>query len=175
LKTKRPINYLGELLTVVVLTLVWIVYSEKADLWTILQGVGFSILGLLLTNIFVLKEDYRDNYHVSLFAMLKYIPFLFIQIYLSGFDAIYRVFTRQVNVGVVDITTELPDDYLRSLLATAITLTPGTVTLNQEGKDMTIIWLNCATTDPVEAGESIKGSFERILLPRTKNPKTGNS
>ena len=161
---------MGEILTVVVLTLVWIVYSEKADFWTVVTGIGFSILGLLLTNIFVLKQDYRDNYHVSLFAMLKYIPFLFIQIYLSGFDAIYRVFTRRVNVGVVDIKTDLPDDYLRSLLATAITLTPGTVTLNQEDKDMTIIWLNCETSDPVEAGETIKGSFERILMPGKGSP-----
>jgi len=166
MKSKGKINYLGEILTVLVLTLVWIVYSENAALTTILQGVGFSILGLIVTNSFVLKEDYRDNYHLSLLAMVKYIPFLFIQIYLSGFDAIYRVLTRRVNVGVVDITTALPNDYLRSILATAITLTPGTVTLHQEGQDMTIIWLNCATTDPIAAGESIKGSFEQILLPK---------
>lgn len=162
----RRTGLIGMILTVAVLTVVWIVYSENARMETVLSGVAFAALCLGITNAFVLKGDYRESYHVSVLAMLKYIPFLVVQIYISGFDAIYRVITRHVKVGVVDITTTLPNDYLRALLSTAITLTPGTVTLDQDGQNMTIIWLNCATTDPEEAGREIKGPFEGILMPR---------
>lgn len=156
---------LGVLLTVALLTVVWVVYNESASLTTIALGVVLGFVALSLTDTFVLKDDYRKYYQVNLLALLKYIPFIFLQIYISGFDAIYRVFVGKVNVGVVEITTQLPTDFQRSLLSNAITLTPGTVTLDQDKQDMTIIWLDCETPDPDQAGESIKGSFERILLP----------
>ncbi|MCA1753254.1 MAG: Na+/H+ antiporter subunit E [Spirochaeta sp.] len=158
-------HVMGVLFTVALLAIVWVVYNESADLANLGLGVVLGFVALMLTNKFVLKDDYRENYHVNLIAIFKYIPFIFLQIYLSGFDAIYRVFTGHVNVGVVEIKTKLPTEFQRSLLSNAITLTPGTVTLDQDGEDMTIIWLDCSTADPNEAGESIKGSFERILLP----------
>jgi len=165
LEQKTTTHVFGVLFTVALLTIVWIVYNESADLATVGVGVVLGFLALILTDKFVLKDDYRENYHINMIAILKYIPFIFLQIYISGFDAIYRVFAGHVNVGVVEIKTKLPNEFQRSLLSNAITLTPGTVTLDQEDENMTIIWLDCSTPDPDEAGESIKGSFERILLP----------
>ncbi len=166
-RDRKP-KLIDTILTIFLLTVVWIVYSENARPATVISGVGFAVVGLIITNRFVLKGDYYASYHIGLGSILSYIPLLVVQIYISGFDAIYRVVTRRVKVGVVDIKTELPDDYRRALLATAITLTPGTVTLDQSGADMRIIWLNCATTDPVKAGKQIKGPFERILMPRKR-------
>lgn len=164
MKQKAITHMFGVLFTVALLTIVWIVYNESADLATIGLGVVLAFIALILTDTFVMKEDYRQAYQINLVSVLKYIPFIFLQIYISGFDAIYRVFIGKVNVGVVEIKTKLPTEFQRSLLSNAITLTPGTVTLDQDDEDMTIIWLDCATPDPDEAGETIKGSFERILL-----------
>ncbi len=165
MEPKTTTSVFGVLFTVALLTIVWVVYNESANLATVGLGVVLGFIALILTDKFVLKDDYRENYHVNMIAILKYIPFIFLQIYISGFDAIYRVFTGHVNVGVVEIKTKLPTEFQRSLLSNAITLTPGTVTLDQDEEDMTIIWLDCSTPDPDEAGETIKGSFERILLP----------
>ncbi len=169
MKQKATTHVFGVLFTVALLTIVWIVYNESVDLATVGLGVVLAFIALVLTDTFVMKEDYRQTYQISLVAILKYIPFIFLQIYISGFDAIYRVFTGKVNVGVVEIKTKLPTAFQRGLLSNAITLTPGTVTLDQEDDDMTIIWLDCATPDPDEAGETIKGNFERILLRQKVN------
>lgn len=156
----------GLIATVLVLTIVWVVFSENMQSETVFVGLVFAGVCIAVTNLFLLKGDYRLSYRLSVRAMAAYLPALIVQIYLSGFDAIYRVITRRVKVGVVEIRTTLPDDYHRSLFSTAITLTPGTVTLDQSGQAMTIIWLNCETSDPDEAGALIKGPFERILMPR---------
>lgn len=163
MERKSLSHVFGVIFTVALLAVVWVVYNERADLVTIGVGVALGFLALILTDKFVLKDDYRENYHVNVLAILKYVPFIFLQIYISGFDAIYRVFSGHVNVGVVEIKTKLPEEFQRSLLSNAITLTPGTVTLDQEDENMVIIWLDCSNPDPDEAGESIKGSFERIL------------
>ncbi len=73
---------------------------------------------------------------------------------------------KNVNPGIVKVPVELESDYGQAALANAITLTPGTITLDiaedKEGKTWYYIhWIDVTATDPAEAGEIIKGRLER--------------
>lgn len=74
---------------------------------------------------------------------------------------------KNINPGVVKIPVDLKSDYGQAALANAITLTPGTITLDiadEDGKTYYYVhWIDVQETDPEKAGEAIKGRLERGL------------
>ena len=82
-------------------------------------------------------------------------------------------------MGVVDLPTSITNPFHGVLVANANTLTPGTVTIDHSHGNFKGIWIACATTDPDEAAEMIKGSFERVFArdPRslTDRARSGES
>ena len=145
------------------LTAIWIVFSERIDIQTVVIGVIASAAAIFATNRLVLKDSYGTLYRVRLFPIIHYAVRLLIAIYVAGFQALVRMLSGRINVGIVDITTDLKHPFAISLLANSITLTPGTVTLSQEDQRLKVIWLDCHTQDPDIAGPEIKGPFEELL------------
>lgn len=64
---------------------------------------------------------------------------------------------------VIEISTSLNSDYLISVLANSITLTPGTITVDVRGQKLWVLWVNPKTLDTTLAGEMIKGALEKRL------------
>lgn len=95
--------------------------------------------------------------------LLKYVVVVLVQIFRSGIDAIYITVTDRINVGVVNLPTDVDDPVVGALIANAITLTPGTVTIDYDRNNFKVIWINCVTTDPVRAGQLIKEDFEQVF------------
>lgn len=157
---KQALQYLQ---ITVLLGLTWIIFNERLDFQTFLTGALIGGGAVWVTNVLVLKGSYRRAYHLRFWGAVAYLARLFYEIYIAGFEAVYRMFTGRINVGIVEITTELTDEFSICLLANSITLTPGTVTLDRRGRHLKVIWLTVHTRNPEEAGEEIKGLFERLL------------
>ena len=149
---------------VFVFTVVWCVWNESFATRTIIEGALFSALALFVTNRFLLKGSYYDIYAVNPLTLIRYAFVVLIAIFRSGFDAIRITLTGRLNVGIVDVPTEVTDPFRAVLIANSITLTPGTVTVEYSEGVFKVVWIDCVTHDPEEAGEMIKGSFENALL-----------
>lgn len=52
-----------------------------------------------------------------------------------------------INTGIVKLKTSLTNDYDKLILANAITLTPGTITVELRGEDLYIHVLNLESMD----------------------------
>ncbi len=148
---------------ILILAVVWVIMQESFALSTILTGTGIGVVTLYVTNVLVLKERYRELYQVRLIPVIWYGIKLLSAIYVAGLQAVVKMITRRINVGVVDIDTDLTDEFAVALLANSITLTPGTVTLDRRGSRLKVIWLDCVTREPEAAGEAIKGGFEGMI------------
>lgn len=157
---KRLLHYLKMM---IVFAAVWVILEEQLTLSTVIVGALVGLITMLATDRYVLRGDYQETYRLGFFVTIRYVVSLIVQIYVAGIHAIHRVLTRKLNVGIVDITTTLTSDFHIALLANSITLTPGTVTLERDGNALKVIWLDCTTTDPEEAGRQIKLNFERLL------------
>ena len=68
-----------------------------------------------------------------------------------------------VKPGIVEIKTGLKQPSAKLLLGNAITLTPGTMTLDYSGDRAYIHWVDVKSEDVDKAGDIIKGSFEKLL------------
>ncbi|MCD6473611.1 MAG: Na+/H+ antiporter subunit E [Thermoplasmata archaeon] len=68
-----------------------------------------------------------------------------------------------VKPGIVEIETDLKLPSAKLFLGNAITLTPGTMTIDYSNNRAYIHWVYVESTEPKKAGEIIKGKFERLL------------
>ncbi|MBU0927558.1 MAG: Na+/H+ antiporter subunit E [Spirochaetes bacterium] len=84
---------------------------------------------------------------------------------LSNLDVAFRVLHPRLPIapGIVKVKTALKTPLGRLLLANAITLTPGTITVETRGEDLYIHWIKVAAADPEGATEAIVSQFEKYL------------
>ncbi len=100
------------------------------------------------------------------FWALVFVGVFLWQVLLANLEVAYRILHPRLPIrpGIVKIRTALESTAARTLLANAITLTPGTLTVELvDGGWLYVHWLNVRSTDPVEAGTKIAASLERIL------------
>lgn len=152
------------LVYVLILTLVWCLWNESFALRRVIEGLIFGSISLVLTSRIALRDTYHDRFVISPLKLVRYAAIVFVQIYVSGFDAIKLTLRGELNPGIVDIPTSAPDRLSGVLIANAITLTPGTVTIDYDEDTMKVVWINVSARDPEEAAQSIKGSFERVFV-----------
>ena len=145
--------------------LVWCIWNESFALNVIVQGYGFFALSLALTNRYLLKAQYQRVFRISPLMVLRYLGVLVIAIFESGLHAIHVTLTHRIDPRVLDLPTRITNPFHGVLVANAITLTPGTVTIDHGRGRFMVIWISCPTDRLETASEMIKGHFERVLAP----------
>ncbi len=153
-----------------VLAVVWCIWSESFALNTWVEGAVLGGVALLVTRRIFLHRPYLSHYRLPFRSVARYVVVLCVEIFRSGYHAIRIMCTDRMNVGVVDLPSDITDPLRGALVATAITLTPGTVTIDYSPGRFKVIWIDCFTTDPDVAAQSIKGRFERVLLAPDPDP-----
>lgn len=147
---------------IVILTIAWIILFEQISLFVIITGLVASFLVTEFTDRFLLKENYEHSYVIGFGTLIKYVGRLIYEIYVAGFSVIPAIFTGKADVQIIRVKTKLQDELLIDLVANAITLTPGSVTLNKKGRNLYVLALN---PDIPEDGEPdlIPEVIENIL------------
>ena len=82
-------------------------------------------------------------------------------------SVIYRILHPRMPIrpGIVRVPTQLKTDFGMTGLADAITMTPGTlsVEVNEEEPSLYVHWINVKTTEPEQTSRQIAWPFERFL------------
>lgn len=155
------------LFTVFVLlgTAFWAIWNESIAPGTLIVGTVLSWLSLTITNRYLLRSPYQEMFRIHPARLLRYIGVLILAIFESGIHAIYITITGRIDVHIVDLPSQLKNPFHGVLVANAITLTPGTVTVDHQPGSFKVIWIESVTDNLAEASEMIKGRFERVLEP----------
>ena len=141
----------------ILLFLVWIGLTNSLDLQEL--GVGF-VIALGVAYFFGGSE----TLHLGR-VMVKYLKFtpVFIKALVQANIEVAKIVLTPklpINPGIVKLKTTLKNDYDKLVLANAITLTPGTITIDLRGEDIYIHVLNLKTTDKETLQREIIDSFE---------------
>ena len=98
-------------------------------------------------------------------ALLQYIPFFAWYVLKANVDVAARVLHPDVPIrpGIVKVRTTLTTEMAKTALANSITLTPGTLTIDIDGQDLYIHWINISTDDVQQRTAEIVGRFEPLL------------
>jgi multicomponent Na+:H+ antiporter subunit E len=143
----------------------WMLLFWSLDPWVIGTGVFFAlIVGVVLGDI------YPDGLPRALnplrwFYFLIYVPYFLYFCIRANLDVALRVVHPDVPIqpGIVKVRTTLTSDMARTFLANSITLTPGTLTMDIDGQDLYIHWINIHTEDVAKRTAEICGRFEPLL------------
>ena len=148
----------------------WILLTWSFTVQELLAGVVVSLLVALFSARFFIHENAAWFFHPLRFfsAIFFWCGTFIAELVKANVDMAKRCFggCKNINPGIVKVPVELESDYGQAALANAITMTPGTITLDiaedSEGKTWYYIhWIDVVTADPREAGEAIKGRLER--------------
>jgi len=148
---------------VTILTITWTILNGKISWFVILSGIISSVLVLRYTDKFLLGTSYHKVHQFKIINMIKYFFFMIKSIYISGFQMIGMIITHKINPSIVEIETDLEEDFQRTMLANSITLTPGTITVELTGNKLKVLWINKTTDDPEEIRKAVSYDIEERL------------
>ena len=106
-------------------------------------------------------EQIRPLYRLDLLALF-FVTWL-AEGYLASAELIWRMLTRRYHPGFVRIRTRLRSRLGRVLLANAITLVPGTLSLWLHDRHIFLHWFDLKSDHTVRAGDLIKRRLEDYL------------
>ena len=153
------------ILCLIVVFALWMLLFWSVDGWVIGVGAFFSlIVGTLLGDIYPDGLPKALNPRRWFFAII-YLPYFLFWCLRANVDVALRVIHPDVPIrpGIVKVRTTLQNEMAKTFLANSITLTPGTLTVDIDGQDLYIHWINIHTTDPAVRVAEICGRFEPLL------------
>lgn len=122
-------------------------------------GVSLAVRPLLPDRIWRLLDVRRW------FWMALFVPYFLYYVVRANLDIMLRVLNPDLPIrpGIVKLHTSLQSPMARMFLANSISLTPGTLTLDLDGQDLYVHWINISTDEPERRSELIVGKFEPLL------------
>lgn len=150
---------------IVLLLGVWLLLTAPFSLQELVLGAVVAlIVGLLPTGALELLAEVKTTPRAIAAAVVYLFVFLS-ELVKANIDVAFRVLSPSLPIkpGIIRITTRLRSKLGRTLLANSITLTPGTITVDLDGEDLYIHWIQVADSDVEGATRRIAGKFERYL------------
>jgi len=151
-------------------SLIWCILRESFSLMTLLTGLGLGMAAVLSSRFFLLPKTREAIPSEGVPFKSLLFPFcLLFSIFQSGFKIIRLYFRGHTHIGLVKLKTGYSSPFINFLLANAITLTPGTVTLDMESDELTVLSIDRpGTTDSKALRKQIAGWFFAIFTKGSK-------
>lgn len=145
---------------------IWLLLIDRSDLTAWIAGLVVAPLTALLSTSHLLLLD-GVRLRLSLpWHLLRFLAIFLHALVRANFDMARRVISPRLPIdpALVSVESQLQSPLGRLLLANAITLTPGTLTVDVEGQQLQVHWIDShGTTDLATATAAIAARFERYL------------
>ena len=123
------------------LVLFFLILSERLSLEAVLIGIGFSVLVVKICSPSKDEQIAPPLYSLRCWPFwISFVLLLIKEITIANLQVAWILLGKKMNIDpkVYSYHTGLQDRRLIVLLSTAITLTPGTMTVDMEGNQLTI-------------------------------------
>ncbi|MDH7594263.1 MAG: Na+/H+ antiporter subunit E [Methanomicrobiales archaeon] len=152
------------ILTFSILLLFWMLLSHEVEFFNILGGVASAWLVTAISHDLLVPSLGKGALGKA-GRFLLYIPWLLMEILKAGLDVAYRVLHPSMPITPTVVKFEAPfeGDLPRTILANSITLTPGTITIEVDGKEFTVHSLAEEIAEEFVTGKSMQQKIARIF------------
>ena len=151
----------------VYLALAWSCSTQE-----LILGALTAFIVALFSSRFMIRRNPAHLLHPRrLVYLIAYLFVLFpLELIRANWRMARRAFSRKIhlNPGIVRVPTAMRSDYGLMLLANAITLTPGTLSMeiaqDEDGQNYYYIhWIDIAADNEADCSDMIKGRLEKWL------------
>jgi len=153
------------ILLFITLMIFWLLLNNSLSLEVFVIG---AVVSIIISLMFCSGCDIFNE--ISLTPKAIYATLMFIFVFLGALVKANLSITKRVlspslpiNPGIVKVKTQLTSKVGRMVLANAITLTPGTFTLELDGEDLFVHWVDVKSGETEENTKEIVSSFEKYL------------
>ncbi|MED1602559.1 Na+/H+ antiporter subunit E [Alkalihalophilus marmarensis] len=155
-----------QILLNLVIAIIWVNFQNSYTAVDFLIGYVVGIFTLFVLRRF-LKFDF---YMRRVWAIIKLIILFIKELILANLDVIKIVLSPKMNIqpGIIAVPTKLKSDWELSLLATLITLTPGTLSMDFSDDNKYIYVHSINVPNKEQMIRDIHDTFERAILEVTK-------
>ncbi|KUG14355.1 na(+)/h(+) antiporter subunit e [hydrocarbon metagenome] len=122
--------------TFLILFSFWIILSGYFDTFHLGAGIiCCAIVTFISADLLFQSTRTIASSAGTFIRFLLFIPRLMVSILVANIDVAYRILHPKMPVdpGIITVETPFQDDVLRTAFATAMTLTPGTITVDVSG------------------------------------------
>ena len=150
------------LLLNITLALAWVALTEEFTFTNFAEGFLLAFLVLLLTQ----RGRAMTVYSRKFFVVLAFLLFFLWELVKANIRVTYEVLTptHHMRPGIVAVPLDVQTDLQITLLATLITLTPGTLSLHVSADRATLYVHGMFIADREAFVRSIKRGLERRVL-----------
>ena len=148
---------------ILLLTAAWIILVESFTVPLLAAGLAISAGCLYIYHRFLPLPKITN---INLLRLTLYQFYLIGQLYLSAFSAI-KLMLRGAGVDIIEVKTGISNDFLQTILANSVTLTPGSISLDLKDDKISILLLKGKTEGHAEtqrSGEAMINRLEKILI-----------
>ncbi|MBR5520618.1 MAG: Na+/H+ antiporter subunit E [Oscillospiraceae bacterium] len=146
----------------ILLFLLWIALNGRITLEICIFGVAISAFVYRVMCKFLDYSPKNDIIFIRRFPLVvEYIFVLFVEIIKSSIIALKIVYSKKIDIQpqVVFFDVPLKSEFMRTILANSITLTPGTITVDLDEDHFCVHALDYTMTEGIE--DSV---FVRLLM-----------
>ncbi len=161
------IKFLRRLVLPLLLLAVWVVMNEGGSIANVVTGICVTAFSIFATGQ-LLDFDYLKIFSLPPFAFIRYLLFLLKEIYLGGISATIIILTGKTDPAFVTsrINAEIKTVFLHNVLATSITLTPGTITVVNNDGVLTVLSMHGKKQNPAQGFETQLLKIEKSMQKR---------
>jgi multicomponent Na+:H+ antiporter subunit E len=158
----------------VMLFAVWLVLSGHFDLLHLAFGLVCSALVAQCSSALLFTETPSRHLVAATWGAVRFLPWLLYEIVVANVHLVYLVCRpRRLRPQVVRFRTELRGDVARVFLGNAITLTPGTITLDIVGDEFIVHAVSDQSAASLLSGE-MERRIGQALNPSAEAPRDGS-
>lgn len=150
--------------------LLWVIFNGRVTLEICLLGLVIAGALLAFSCRFMEYSLARERkVYRSIFLFPRYCRLLVTEIVKANLNAIRMILTQreEIEPALVSFRTELKSQAGKAMLANAITLTPGTITVTLEGSEYTVHCLDESMAVGIQDSEFVTyiRKFESEIMP----------
>ena len=133
---------------------VWLLWSGHYTTLLIAFGAGSSLFVVFIARRMSLTDAEGHPVHLLL-RLTTYVPWLIWAIVKSNIDIAVRILNPRLPISprMMKVKASQKTDLGRVIYANSITLTPGTVTVDVQGDELTVHALTRGTAEDLETGD----------------------
>ena len=156
------------LVTFACLLLAWIALTGSLNPQELAVGAVVAAFVAMVSYELLFHGGMREKFEPKRWGYaLAYLPAYIWAEVKAHASVIYRILHPRMPIkpGIVRVPTELKSDFGITGLANAITMTPGTlsVDINEEESSLYVHWINVKEVEPEQTSKEIARPFERFL------------
>lgn len=122
----------------IILILFWLLLVGKVNTISILSGSIVSLFAVFFSGFVFGKIDIKRVRYINIFVLMSFMFNVFLEIIIAAYYHIIRVVVGYEMTVIFDIKLDIFDEMAIILISNAITLTPGTMTVQVNGNTITI-------------------------------------